>query len=58
MNNDADKTESPDALIDEVRRTRRRLVAEHGGLKGWVRYLQQCQDHYPERVIPTPKRTT
>jgi len=45
----------PDALIDEVRQTRRRLVAEHGGLSGWVKYLQQQQQKHPERVLARPK---
>jgi hypothetical protein len=30
-----------DPSIDEVRETRARLVREHGGLRGWVAYLQE-----------------
>ena len=30
-----------DPLIDEVRRKRQQLVEKHGGLKGWVRHLQE-----------------
>ncbi len=48
---------TPDALIDEVRKTRRKLVAEHGGLQGWVKYLQERQKERPERVVSPPKRT-
>ena len=49
-------TESPDALIDEVRETRRRLVAKHGGLRGWVKYLRDRQKEHPPKVVPSPKR--
>lgn len=43
--------ETPDALIEEVRETRRRLVAEHGGLHGWGKHLQNQQNQHPEKVI-------
>jgi hypothetical protein len=46
---DQHKTVMPDPLIDEVRETRARLVREHGGLRGWVEYLQEQQQKRPEK---------
>ena len=46
-----------DPLIDEVRATRRRLVREHGGLRGWVAHLRQEQDKHPEKLVPLKTRT-
>ena len=44
-----------DPLIDEVRTRRQRLVEEHGGLKGWGRYLQEFQRRNPpQHVFPKP----
>ena len=48
--------ETGDPLVDEVRRRRRELVAQHGGLQGWGAYLRKCQQEHPEKVIPAPKR--
>lgn len=48
-------SQAKDALIDQVRETRQRLVAEHGGLQGWVKYLQERQKEHPERLLPSPK---
>ena len=48
-------TETPDALIDEVMETRRRLVAKNGGLRGWAKYLRDRQKEHPEKVVPSPK---
>ena len=49
-------TETPDALINDVREARRRLVAKHGGLRGWVKYLRDRQKKHPEKVVPAPKQ--
>ena len=44
-----------DPLIDEVRTRRQRLVEEHGGLKGWGRYLQEFQRRNPPKLVfPKP----
>ena len=43
------KSPMPDPLIDEVRQTRARLVSEHGGLRGWVAYLQEQQRKRPKK---------
>ena len=40
-----------DPLIDEVREARERLVREHGGLVGWVRYLRGLQREHPENLV-------
>ena len=50
--------ETRDALIDDVRERRRRLVNEHDGLQGWVQYLRDCQKEHPEKVIPSRKRVS
>ena len=47
---DQPKTVMCDPLIDEVRETRARLVREHGGLRGWVAYLQEQQRKRPGNV--------
>ena len=40
-----------DPLVEEVRETRRRLVEEHGGLRGWVDHLEQAQEHVPRQRL-------
>ena len=40
-----------DPLVDEVRRTRQRLIAEHGGLHGWVEHLKEQQERHPEKLV-------
>ena len=37
------ETRMPDPLVDEVRARRQTLVRQHGGLKGWVRHLQDVE---------------
>ena len=49
--------QTSDPLIDQVRQTRQRLVGEHGGLRGWVEYLQQLQKQHPEKLVSRPKQT-
>jgi hypothetical protein len=48
----------PDPLIDAIRRTRERLVKEHGGIRGWGKYLQEQQRKHPptKRVRSSPAR--
>jgi hypothetical protein len=52
---DRPKTAMHDPLIDEVRETRASLVREHGGLRGWVAYLQEQQRNRPKRPQSKPK---
>lgn len=52
---DQSERATPDPLIDEVRETRARLVREHGGLRGWVAYLQEQQRMRPEKSQPRPE---
>jgi hypothetical protein len=47
----------PDPLINEVRETRARLVREHGGLHGWVAYLQEQQRKRPEKPRQPSKKS-
>lgn len=49
------KVIKPDPLIDEVRETRARLVREHGGLRGWVAYLQEQQRNRSKKSRTSPK---
>lgn len=46
-----------DPLIDEVRERRRRLVREHGGLRGWVAHLRRKQEKHPESLVPPKARS-
>ncbi len=52
---DRSELTTPDPLIDEVRETRARLVREHGGLRGWVAYLQEQQRIRLEKPQRRPK---
>jgi len=46
-----------DPLIDDVRKTRHRLVQEHGGLEGWLEHLRALQQEHPEKLISRGKHT-
>ena len=45
-------------LIDDVRKTRQRLVEEHGGLQGWLDHLRELQQQHPGKVLPHGKHGT
>ena len=44
-----------DPLIDDVRKTRQRLVEEHGGLQGWLDHLRELQQQHPEKLVSKGK---
>ena len=52
-----DNKQLSDPLIDEVRERHRRLVREHGGLRGWVAHLHQEQEKRPGKLVPPKTRT-
>jgi hypothetical protein len=46
-----EQTKNDDPLIDDVRQTRRRLVEQHGGLRGWVKHLQELQSQRADKLV-------
>lgn len=54
MSKDIGKTEDP--LIDEVRQRREGLITEHGGLRAWVKHLQELQKGAPQKAAVTGRR--
>ena len=51
------ETRTSDALVDQVRQTRERLVREHGGLRGWVEYLRELQRTHRKKLVSRRKET-
>jgi hypothetical protein len=51
------ESQKTDPLIDEVREVRQHLVGQHGGLKGWVKHLQELQRQNPPKKTFRPKST-
>jgi len=49
------QSKTADPLIDEVRQTRRSLVQQHGGLRGWAEHLRKLQEEHREKVV-SPKK--
>lgn len=48
-----------DPLLDEVRKRREDLIKQHGGLRSWVKHLQELQKAAPAKPASTersPKR--
>jgi hypothetical protein len=48
-----------DPLLDEVRKRREDLIKQHGGLRSWVKHLQELQKAAPAKPTTTggsPKR--
>jgi hypothetical protein len=43
-------------VVAEVRRIRQRLVEGHGGLREWVRYLQDRQKERPGKAPSSPTK--
>ena len=42
----------PDPLVDEVRSRRQALVRRYGGLKGWVKHLQELEQRGGRKSRP------
>jgi hypothetical protein len=51
-----------DPIVEEVHRTRERLLAEHGGMEGFLKHIRQIQEQMKDRVVrlepKTPVATT
>jgi len=50
----------PDPILDEIRRVREQLIKEHGGWKGYFRYIQELdrahRQHGQKRKAAKPRR--
>ena len=46
-----------DPLLEQVRQTRQDLVRKHGGLRGWVEYLQQLQRQSGAKLVTFQPKT-
>lgn len=45
-----------DPVVEEVHRTRERLLEEHGGLAGYLAHIRNVQAAMPDRVVRLPRR--
>lgn len=46
-----------DPIVEELHKIRKEMLAEHGGLEGLVKHLQEMQAETPQRVVRLdPKR--
>jgi len=52
-----EEEEVPDPLIDEIRETRRRLVEQYGGLRGWAEHLRELDRKDPPKAPSRRKET-
>jgi hypothetical protein len=40
-----------DPIVEELHKIRKEMLAEHGGLEGLVKHLQERQIETPQRVV-------
>ncbi|HEY0139817.1 MAG TPA: hypothetical protein VGF48_02915 [Thermoanaerobaculia bacterium] len=40
-----------DPIVEEVHRTRERLLEEHGGMSGFLEHVRELQEEMKERVV-------
>jgi hypothetical protein len=40
-----------DPIVEELHKIREEMLAEHGGLEGLVKHLQEMQAETPQRVV-------
>jgi hypothetical protein len=45
-----------DPIVEEIHRTRERLLEEHGGLDGFLKHIRQMQAELPQSVKRLPPR--
>ncbi len=46
-----------DPILDEIWRVREEMVTKHGGLKGYIRYIQELdRDHWKKQRGKTRKK--
>lgn len=45
-----------DPIVEEIHRTRERLLHTHGGMEGFLTHIRQMQVEMRERVVRLPSR--
>jgi len=40
-----------DPIVEEVHKTRERLLEEHGGIEGFLRHIRLMQEQMKDRII-------
>ncbi len=40
-----------DPIVEEIHRIREELLAEHGGMEGYVRHLEQLRAEFKDRLV-------
>ena len=40
-----------DPIVEELHKIREEMLAEHGGLEGLVKHLQEVQAETPQRIV-------
>lgn len=40
-----------DPIVDEVHKIREELLAEHGGMDGYMRHLEQLRVEFKDRIV-------
>ena len=50
-----------DPIVDEIHKIREELLAEHGGMDGYVRHLEDLRSEFKDRIVrrePRKPQTT
>jgi hypothetical protein len=50
------KNKFEDPIVEEVHRTRARLLQKHGGAEGYAAHLRKVEDELAERVVDRKPR--
>lgn len=45
-----------DPIVEEIHRTRERLLEEHGGMDGYLEHIRKVQAELPQTVVRLPRR--
>jgi hypothetical protein len=40
-----------DPIVDEIHKVREELLAEHGGMDGYVRHLEELRVEFKDRIV-------
>lgn len=46
-----------DSIVEEVHKTRERLLEEHGGIEGLIAHLREFEAEVKDRVVILPPRS-
>lgn len=46
-----------DPIVDEIHKIREELLAEHGGMDGYMRHLEKLRDEFKDRIVRREPRT-